>query len=88
MKRFFFHNCCLHINYIMRTTTWANEYFGMQEWRIDEEWYVRIGFERSIFNRSSIYYDGHTDSSITLLGLLFGCGYGYDSRSLEDWSKP
>lgn len=85
--RIYTHMRGLFWNYRRNEEDFNNKYFDNAPWHIKEYWDVFIRVSGKLWDSYDMYYDGHTVRSWTILGVEFGYGYSYDSRSLEDWLK-
>jgi len=86
-QRFYRHHLKLYWTYWTRYTWWNNKHFNNDEWHMWEEWCVFIGIKQpewKWFGYDDFYYDGHTAQIIYFAGLVFGKGYGYDSRPVKE----
>ncbi len=83
---FIVHNHGINWNYRRRTRNFTNQYLT-GEWRCDDEWYIRVGFDERAFGLASLYYDGHYQKTVTFMWIEIGYGYGYDSRPIGEWQN-
>lgn len=75
----------LYFNYRIQWEDWLNPYDKNLPWRIKREWYVALRFSPHLFKIDKLYYDGHYQNSVILLGILLGIGHSYDSRPVVNW---
>lgn len=87
MNRFYLHHKGLFFDWRRLSERWNNQYFNNEEWLIQREWFVLARLNPKWFELGDIYYDGHWMKSITVCGIEIGCGYGYDSRPVKDWTQ-
>lgn len=74
-------------NYRTKSVIFRNKHDDENLWIILEDWFVYAGFYPKLFEYDNLYYDGHTVRAITILGMRFSIGYGYESKSIDDWVK-
>lgn len=88
-KRFYAYCHKVYFTYKTKYSEWINEYHkdSLNPWHMWEEWAIFIGFDNRIFSIEKDYYDGHTAESITILGLIVGKLYSYDSEPVNGWVK-
>lgn len=85
--RLYRHGAGLFYDWKRAVTTFDNEYDDNKRWLIKEYWYAFVRRSKHFWEIGDLYYDGHTQKSITFLGIEIGYGYSYDSRPAEEWAR-
>ncbi len=86
-KRLYTYNRRVFLTYRKEYSTYANEFFGGEQWHCWEEWAVFFGFKvkgSPWFGIEDMYYDGHTMYIINFAGLSFGKLFSYDARPVKE----
>lgn len=84
-SRLIYHCKGLFFDYKRATTHYKNQYDDNNDWRCDENWFVFIQLRPHFWHYDDLYYDGHTQKRVTLLGISVGYGYSWVARRLADW---
>ncbi len=72
-------------NYWIKWYSQKNPYDNDKYWQYEEIWYVSVQVFPELFKwfeYDEFYYDGHTAKSITILGIRFTKGYGYQAERI------
>jgi len=83
----YFYRGSLFITYKWNRDKWNNKYFENKPWECVNEWFLKFGFDKKIWEKDEFYYDGHTLKWITILGFTMGIGYSYESKE-DDFPPP
>lgn len=87
-KRFYSYCHKVYFTYRTKYTEWENSHYRDKLWHMWEEWAIFIGFDNRIFHMDKNYYDGHTTEHITILGIIVGKLYSYNSEPVGGWVIP
>ena len=53
-----------------------------KHWMYEDAWYIGIQLNKAWFQIEDAYYDGHVTKAITILGIRFIKGYGWQAERL------
>lgn len=80
-KRFEWHYGPI-FNYRIKWYAKPNPLDNNKYWQYEESWFVGIQLNKEWFKTDSFYYDGHTAKALTILGIRFSKGYGWQSERI------
>lgn len=74
----------LFFNYKQTYTLYQNKYFNNDTWYSIGWWSIRIGFEKKLFHKETLYCDGNYIKGMVFLGLYIGYGYSYIAKPVTE----
>lgn len=80
-KRFEWHYGPI-FNYRIKWYAKPNPLDNNKYWQYEESWFIGIQLNKEWLKTDSFYYDGHTVNAITILGIRFSKGYGWQSERI------
>jgi len=79
----------IFFNYRQTHRLFKNKYFSNADWNCVEQWFVGVQLHAKLLDWNfDNYYDGHTVSDVTILGVRFLKGYTWQSEQIEGEMIP
>jgi len=71
-------------NYRIKWYAKPNPIDNNKHWMYEESWFVgvQLSDKWKLFIKEAFYYDGHVTQAITILGIRFIKGYGWQAERL------